>query len=148
MLLEVAGFQGCYRGKHRNNWRCAHAVHALCENAPSVAIVRAGMRVPRQVLRSLQQHMVTGHLLQGQETSRCRSLIPLGGGLFYCTATRIVPFCEMFCTNDWNALRTTPSYRAHAGVSDECAGRFVVNSLPSQSAFAADFCPVKRLFAC
>ena len=26
MLLEVAGFQGCYRGKHRNNWRCARAV--------------------------------------------------------------------------------------------------------------------------
>ena len=34
MLLEVAGIQGCYRGKHRNNWRCARAVHALCENAP------------------------------------------------------------------------------------------------------------------
>ena len=34
MLLEVAGFQGCYRGKHRNNWRCARAVRALCENAP------------------------------------------------------------------------------------------------------------------
>ena len=26
MLLEVAGFQGYYRGKHRNNWRCARAV--------------------------------------------------------------------------------------------------------------------------
>ena len=26
--------QGCYRGKHRNNWRGARAVHALCENAP------------------------------------------------------------------------------------------------------------------
>ena len=37
MLLEVAGFQGCYWGKHRNNWRCARAVRALCENAPDVA---------------------------------------------------------------------------------------------------------------
>ena len=26
MLLEVASFQGCYRGKHCNNWRCARAV--------------------------------------------------------------------------------------------------------------------------
>ena len=31
MLLEVAGFQGCYRGKHCNNWLitgCARAVRA------------------------------------------------------------------------------------------------------------------------
>ena len=33
MLLEVAGFRGCYQGKHRNNWRYARAVHVLCENA-------------------------------------------------------------------------------------------------------------------
>ena len=30
------GFQGCYLNNHRNNWRCARAVPALCENAPLV----------------------------------------------------------------------------------------------------------------
>ena len=28
------GFRGCYLDNHRNNWRCARAVRALCENAP------------------------------------------------------------------------------------------------------------------
>ena len=34
MLLEVAGFQGCYRGKHRNNWRCARAVRKRPPGTP------------------------------------------------------------------------------------------------------------------
>ena len=36
MIPQVGGFQGCYLDNHRNNWRCARAVHALCENAPNV----------------------------------------------------------------------------------------------------------------
>ena len=34
MIPQVGGFQGCYLDNHRNNWRCARAVPALCENAP------------------------------------------------------------------------------------------------------------------
>ena len=33
-LLLGGGLQGCSRDKQRNHWRCAHAVRALCENAP------------------------------------------------------------------------------------------------------------------
>ena len=36
MIPQVRGFQGCYLDNHRNNWRCARAVRALCENAPTV----------------------------------------------------------------------------------------------------------------
>ena len=36
MIPQVGGFQGCYLDNHRNNWRCARAVCALCENAPKV----------------------------------------------------------------------------------------------------------------
>ena len=32
---SAGGFQGCYLDNHRNNWRCARAVPALCENAPN-----------------------------------------------------------------------------------------------------------------
>ena len=34
MIPQVGGFQGCYLDNHRNNWRCARAVPALCEDAP------------------------------------------------------------------------------------------------------------------
>ena len=34
MIPQVHGFQGCYLDNHRNNWGCARAVPALCENAP------------------------------------------------------------------------------------------------------------------
>ena len=34
MIPQVRGFQGCYLDNHRNNWRCARAVPALCETAP------------------------------------------------------------------------------------------------------------------
>ena len=34
MIPQVGGFQGCYLDNHHNNWRCARAVPALCENAP------------------------------------------------------------------------------------------------------------------
>ena len=40
MILQVGGFQGCYLDNHRNNWRCACAVPALCENAPYKAARR------------------------------------------------------------------------------------------------------------
>ena len=30
MIPQGGGFQGCYLDNHRNNWRCARAVHALC----------------------------------------------------------------------------------------------------------------------
>ena len=30
MIPQVGGFQGCYPDNHRNNWRCARAVPALC----------------------------------------------------------------------------------------------------------------------
>ena len=30
MIPQVRGFQGCYLDNHRNNWRCARAVPALC----------------------------------------------------------------------------------------------------------------------
>ena len=36
MIPQVGGFQGCHLDNHRNNWRCARAVRALCENAPLV----------------------------------------------------------------------------------------------------------------
>ena len=36
MIPQVCGFQGCYLDNHRNNWRCARAVPALCENAPCI----------------------------------------------------------------------------------------------------------------
>ena len=36
MIPQVRGFQGCCLDNHRNNWRCARAVRALCGNAPSV----------------------------------------------------------------------------------------------------------------
>ena len=36
MLLEVAGFQGFYRGKHHNNWRCARAVRKRPHKAPTL----------------------------------------------------------------------------------------------------------------
>ena len=36
MIPQVRGFQGCYLDNHRNDWRCARAVPALCENAPKV----------------------------------------------------------------------------------------------------------------
>ena len=46
MIPQVGGFRGCYLDNHRNNWRCARtvralcarcarAVRALCENAPT-----------------------------------------------------------------------------------------------------------------
>ena len=34
MIPQVRGSQGCYLDNHRNDWRCARAVPALCENAP------------------------------------------------------------------------------------------------------------------
>ena len=34
ILLQVGGFQGSFRDKQRNNWRCVRALPALCENAP------------------------------------------------------------------------------------------------------------------
>ena len=34
MIPQVGGFWGCYPDNHRNNWRCARTVPALCENAP------------------------------------------------------------------------------------------------------------------
>ena len=38
MIPQVGGFQGCYPDNHRNNWRCARAVRALWENAPTVSV--------------------------------------------------------------------------------------------------------------
>ena len=44
-------FQGCYLDNHRNNWRCARAVRALCENAPSES--RRVLTVPLTVPQPL-----------------------------------------------------------------------------------------------
>ena len=30
MIPQVGGFRGCYPDNHRNSWRCARTVHALC----------------------------------------------------------------------------------------------------------------------
>ena len=47
MIPQVRGFQGCYLDNHRNNWRCARAVPALCENAPFEWVVVVGtVRTP------------------------------------------------------------------------------------------------------
>ena len=46
MIPQVGGFQGCYLDNHRNNWRCARAVRALCENAPWVTHHHCGVCVP------------------------------------------------------------------------------------------------------
>ena len=58
MLLEVAGFQGCYRGKHRNNWRCARAVHALCENAP--ICMHASIHISRAISQKALKRALLG----------------------------------------------------------------------------------------
>ena len=51
MIPQVGGFQGCYLDNHRNNWRCARAVCALCENAPKV---RSGVE------RTMRDHFPLG----------------------------------------------------------------------------------------
>ena len=67
MLLEVASFQGCYRGRHRNNWRCARAVHALCENAligkglPPHLFQKSGFRAHLQPPDVTFEHQQSAH---------------------------------------------------------------------------------------
>ena len=55
MIPQVGGFQGCYLDTHCNNWRCARAVRALCENAP---IVIHKMPLSTHLLMQLMQLLV------------------------------------------------------------------------------------------
>ena len=56
MIPQVGGFQGCYLDNHRNNWRCARAVRALCENAPydTLACLDADLVAPVGTLVRVQ----------------------------------------------------------------------------------------------
>ena len=44
---SAGGFQGCYLDNHRNDWRCARAVRALCENAPSAMVIVDRVPLPQ-----------------------------------------------------------------------------------------------------
>ena len=59
MIPQVRGFQGCYLDNHRNNWRCARAARALCENAPYVCGQRLWIYVGSAHATEVFHHLFT-----------------------------------------------------------------------------------------